>query len=779
MRIIRRLRPCLLSWDTNKSVRGNVMQRLLAFFVVVVLVLLGAAVVIGVDRQGALQPAGEVTVADNNPAQLYAQKHKQRAAANNVGAPEDKQILFGDVHAHTTFSMDAFAWSIPLLGGEGIHPPADACDYARYVADLDFWALTDHAESQTPRHWQLTKDSVRACNAAAGDPDNPDLVTFLGWEWTQIGQTRETHYGHRNVFLLDYEEGKIPTRPIAASGTAFKAMRNDSLNPFEKYIGPYLVDFKNRQRQFDQQHKQDELRRWPVCEGGIPVRELPNDCIETAATPEGLFTKLADWGFPVMAVPHGTSWGFYTPPGYSFDKQVTPRQHDRRRQRLIEVFSGHGSAEEYRNWRAVTLDVNGNPVCPEPSENYLPSCHRAGEIIRARCDDPQSAQCEQRVNEAEQNHLAALIGGHISVPGVTPEDWLDAGQCRDCFMPPLNHRPGGSVQYILAKRNFDEQDASGDPFGLRFGFIGSSDNHNARPGNGFKEKDRTVVTDTFGAQNSLTQSQFIDAAKPDAAKSDTKRRWSQPFDRATSPYNFLQITEAERQASFFYTGGLVAVHSAGRDRRAIWDAMQRREVYATSGSRQLLWFDLLNGQDGETPMGSITAVANTPRFRVRAVGAFEQKPGCPPKAAKALGAERLQYISGGECYNPSDTRIPIERIEVIRIRPQITAEEPIADLIEDPWKVHECNDTGIGCAFEFDDPEFSEAGREFIYYVRALQAPTPIINADGLRCETDEQGQCLAVNPCYGDLRTPADDDCTAPASERAWSSPIYLRPAG
>ena len=61
---------------------------------------------------------------------LYDQL-KQRKAAQALGVTAPKQILFGDVHAHTTFSMDAFAWSIPLLGGSGLHPPADACDYAR------------------------------------------------------------------------------------------------------------------------------------------------------------------------------------------------------------------------------------------------------------------------------------------------------------------------------------------------------------------------------------------------------------------------------------------------------------------------------------------------------------------------------------------------------------------------------------------------------------------------------------------------------------------------
>ena len=734
------------------------------------LILVAVAAAVWWDRRPQPELPGTLQGSAVPPPILMARAESQQQALASLATDGvDTQVLFGDLHVHTTYSVDAFAWSLPIFGGEGVHPPAEACDYARHCAALDFWATTEHAESLTARHWSDLKDIVRQCNALAGDPADPDLVTFLGWEWTQMGYTPETHYGHKNVIFRGTDDDQVPTRPIGAGGVAATAMR--SPRPlWQDVLGPYS-DFANRQAQFDQQDKLARLRAQPICDSGVPVRDLPADCSEFATTPEELFAKLADWGHERLVIPHGNTWGFYTPPGSRWDKQLTRRHHDPDTQRLIEVYSGHGSAEEYRPWREVAFDAEGEAVCPAPTEDYLPSCWQAGEIIRQRCGDLPAETCEQRVVEARRNALEAGIAGHHTVPGNRPEDWLDAGQCRDCFLPAFNHRPTNSVQYALAISNFDEvNDAGDEPLRFRFGFIGSSDNHSARPGTGFKHDDRQGITDVYG-QEGHVRKVFVEAPRP---KGEAPQ--SQPFDLQTSRFNFLQVAESERVQSYFFAGGLAAVHSAGRSRDAIWDALKRRQVYATSGERILLWFDLLGADGREAPMGSVVVAEGVPRFRVRAVGAFEQAPGCPQQSLTGLGADAVADLCRGECYNPTDRRQVLDRIEVVRILPQAHPDEDVGDLIEDPWQVFPCSGDPRGCTVAFADPDPRRIGREALYYVRAIQRPSATVNAAGLRCEYDEQGQCIAVNPCYGDDRTPADDDCQAPAEHRAWSSPIFIQ---
>ena len=651
---------------------------------------------------------------------------RQAARRALVERADASQILFGDLHVHTVYSADAHLQSIRIRDRISPNPPADACDFARFCSQLDFWSINDHAESLTPDLWSRTVEAVRQCNASAGDPANPDLVSFLGWEWSHRGSPEE-HYGHKNVVLRDTEDGRIPTRPIASAPGAPAMFLSMGV------VGPLVLEDLDEWAPFHRYAR--DVLAVEDCPSGPGVRELPTDCRESATTPTELFAKLADWDLPAIVIPHGLSWGTTNPPHADLKYQI--EQHDPRWQRLLEVYSGHGNSEVYREAAWPRAEAEGW-TCPAGSSDFEPCCARAAELARERCEDGDRDACDQAVADARER--AADNGGGLMSPvsavaGTTVEDWGDCNQLRDAFLPAFSYRPRQSAQYAAALAT----DVAGNPTDarLRWGLIGSSDNHRSRPGTGYAEISREIMTDGV--------------------------RYPLP-DGALDP----------RRASFFYTGGLAAVHSAARDRESIFEALRERRVYATSGDRILLWFDLLHPDGSRRAMGSEVSLDSTPRFEVRAVGDWERRPGCPDFVHDALTAERIASLCQGSCYHPSEIRRRITRIEVVRVRTQRERGEPVAPLIEDPWQVHECEPSREGCRATFEDPDFLRDGRETVYYVRAIQEPSLAVNGDPLRCERDETGSCVRSHPCQ---RRPdgLPDDCLAEVEERAWSSPIFL----
>ena len=376
------------------------------------------------------------------------------------------------------------------------------------------------------------------------------------------------------------------------------------------------------------------------------------------------------------------------------------------RQPLIEVYSGHGSSERFAPFTHASLDEDGALACAEPVGDFEPCCHRAGILARRTCDEPSSEQCNALVARTRLEFVNGSYGTerfHL-IPGATPEDWGECGQLPGGFQPAYMYRPLMSAQVGLALGAFEPGQ---EPGRYRYGLIASSDNHKARAGSGYKEMGRKAMTDGWGIDDGVLERI---APGPEVIAAE-RAKGVLTLDEVRPQTGF----SPERGASFYYTGGLVAVHAEARSRDAVFDGLQRREVYGTSGDRILLWFDLLLADGESKPMGSELRLAQNPRFEVRAVGSFEQKPGCPEDVISGLGRERVESLCLGECYYPADRRNRITRIEVVRIRPQNRAEEPIARLIEDPWKVLPCDDTGGGCRVEFEDPEFIAGAREAVY----------------------------------------------------------------
>ncbi len=634
-------------------------------------------------------------------------------------APPNRRILYGDLHTHTYLSADAVL--VQVLQGIERGPEA-ACDYARACASVDFFGFSDHAEVLDQPRWQRTLNAVRACNVAgeaAASPDGePAIVSFAGFEWTSSSTGQ--YWGHKNVFF-----------------------RNDAVPP--QAIGAYTVseidvaDFGTVWRSLALMQERGvtsarglrglvraiEDVGQPRCRDASPG----DKCVRVADEPQELWRwlregyadpELAAAGYDVIAIPHGTAWGM-TKVATDWSIQSNAVQHDPDIQRLIEVYSGHGNSEEWRD-----------PV----TDNWETCYQRAARLTAAHCRinrTPVEA-CQPLIAEAHRTARVRFA--------TRPEHWGRCGQCPDCFQPAERYTPTGSVQTALASRTVGPDGTVTHAF--RFGLIAATDDHSARPASVMER--RALADWTMGAM-------FPPSVGSGFSVPGRNR------------------VEAERVASYFYPGGLVAVHAERRTREDIWQALRRREVYGTSGPRMALWFDAV--QAGQRhPMGSELSGDRSPVFEVEAWGGPVELPGCSAAQKARWGERLLRDVCLDTCFNPGNERVGIERLEIVRIRPQNRPNEPLRELIEDPWRVIANEDRrpdgtpSPRMRASFTDESFGAGARDALYYVRAIQTATPAVNGVPM------SGPDGRVVPCPAGIE---GGDCLVAAEERAWSSPIWV----
>ena len=217
----------------------------------------------------------------------------------------------------------------------------------------------------------------------------------------------------------------------------------------------------------------------------------------------------------------------------------------------------------------------------------------------------------------------------------------------------------------------------------------------------------------------------------------------------------------------FSPGGLVAVWAEENSRSSIFDALRRREVFGTSGTRiavrlfggwnypSTLCSDpalIQKGYAGGVPMGGSLgprpASATAPSFIVSAL----RDPGSATRPGTLL--QRLQVIKGW-----IDGGTPHHQVFDVAGDAEngATADETT------------CEPSGPGadslCAV-WTDPAF-DAAQQAYYYVRVLENPT---------CRWSTR-QCNALAP------QDRPDTCSDPQvqkliQERAWSSPIWYGPS-
>jgi len=128
-------------------------------------------------------------------------------------------LYYGDIHGHTGYS-------------DGFGTPEQYYDYARYEANLDFAAVSDHAEwlNRFSKFLSLENDDPfplwpLTINAANSKYFPDHFCTLIGFEWTS------DQYGHKNVYFRNTD--KVPKFPFGYRHYPTPKHLWDALEPYQ------------------------------------------------------------------------------------------------------------------------------------------------------------------------------------------------------------------------------------------------------------------------------------------------------------------------------------------------------------------------------------------------------------------------------------------------------------------------------------------------------------------------------------------------------------------
>jgi hypothetical protein len=276
-----------------------------------------------------------------------------------------------------------------------------------------------------------------------------------------------------------------------------------------------------------------------------------------------------------------------------------------------------------------------------------------------------------------------------------------------------------------------------NPF--KFGMIGATDSHTSF---GNAEEDNYL-----GKYGTATPS-------PD--------RWSKKFPPLTIPGVLEQFTEWESSQS-----GFAAVWATENTREAIFDAMTRKEVYATTGPRMTVRFfggwdyselDASRnnlaaiGYEKGVPMGgdlSDASAGKSPNFLISAL-----------KDPDGANLDRLQVVKG---WMDKEGKLHEKVYDVSWAGDRSIAGNGKLPAVGNTVDLETATYANtIGTAFlnkVWTDPDFDSNERAF-YYVRVLEIPTP---------------RWTAFDEVRFDIKM--DKEVTRILQERAYTSPIWYTP--
>ena len=610
------------------------------------------------------------------------------------GPNASRNAYFGDLHVHTTYSFDAFAFGT-------IATPADAYRYARGEVirhsggfdvqlrqPLDFYAVTDHAmfmgaaRSAADTSSELSKFDFAEGLHDLNAPDNINLssvprriAAFSGLLPKLVAAVAEGRLDRELVFGI--------TRPVW----------EDTIEAADRFYSPGRFTTFAAYEYTSSTDDMGNLHRNVIFRGTDRLPSIPFSRFHSQ-NPEGLWDwmdALREKGVESLAIPHNSN-------------------------------GSNGQMFKLVDWA-------GRPM-----------------------DDDYG---EQRMRNEPLVEITQVKGTSETHPTLSDTDeWagFEIAPYRVATML-VSDPPGSYVRDALRRGLQLEAGGATNPY--EFGVVGASDTHTAAISDDESDYFAKIgLLDSTAELRGSVPLSFVEATVAKMISSDL-------------------VTEVDGQAyqdsaSITYgASGLAAVWAEENTRESIYDAFRRKETFATSGPRIPVRF--FAGEGLEADMAGAADMAE----RAYAVGVpmgadLEVGPSSAPRflvwaARDPLSAplQRLQVIKGWEANG--------ETFEVVN-------DVACSDGLSPDPATRRCPDNGAkvdlsDCSITTDvgdaelsavwtDPDFDPSQRAF-YYVRVLENPTCRWSTwDAIRA---------GVEP-----RT----DYPKTIQERAWSSPIQVKPA-
>ena len=438
---------------------------------------------------------------------------------------------------------------------------------------------------------------------------------------------------------------------------------------------------------------------------------------------EGLPAAKTAWNLIVEAAEKYNQPGHFTafigyewtsvPGGNNLHRNVIFRD-DRERAEQVLPFSSYESesAEDLWQWMADYERTTGGRILAIPHNGNLSNGLMFDDVTFKAKVPIDRAYAERRARWEPIYEVTQMKGDGEAHPALSPEDefadfetWDKGG-----INSPLPKTPDMLPREYARgayKRGLQHEEKLGvNPF--RFGMVGSTDTHTA-----------LMTTDESQYLGKIT---VLEPAP-------SEDRFYELVAGRTNPDNLDIEIEAWRVQS----AGLAAVWARENTREALWDAMARREVFATTGTRMQVrvfggWGFEAGDQDrpdmvklgyaNGVPMGGDihgAPAGKAPSFMVHAT-----------KDPNNANLDRVQIIKGWlDASGETHERIwDVAVSDGREIGPDGRCPTPVGSTVDVEEATYRNSIGAVELDAYWKDPEFDPSQRAF-YYVRVLEIPAP------------------------------------------------------